>query len=111
MIHGPGRAGRRSWLSYSSRLTQSQSPEWRWAASVRAIVAFTAVVVAADVLNFAPAVFFAAFVILVGGSVLTAAIAFGLGGQHAVRRWMQGRDRGHASRLKQEDEVSLWRHL
>lgn len=83
----------------------------RWAASVRAIVAFTAVVVAADVLNFAPAVFFAAFVILVGGAVLTAAIAFGLGGQHAVRRWMQGRDRGHAARLKQEDEVPLWKHL
>ena len=47
----------------------------------------------------------------VGGAVLTAAIAFGLGGQHAVRRWMQNRDGGRAARLKLDDEASLWRRL
>lgn len=48
---------------------------------------------------------------LVGGAVLTAAIVFGLGGQHAVRRGMRNQDGGRAARLKQEDEASLWRHL
>jgi hypothetical protein len=82
----------------------------RWAAAVRAVVIFTAVVVAADVLNFAPGVFFAAFVILVGGAALAGAIAFGLGGQHAVRRWIVGRQ-GEAADRVAEEEASLWRHL
>ena len=47
----------------------------------------------------------------VGGAVLTAAIVFGLGGQHAVRRGMRNQDGGRAARLKQEDEASLWRRL
>ena len=76
------------------------------------MVIFTAVVVAADVLNFAPGVFFAAFIILVGGAALTAAIAFGLGGQHAVQRWISGGDASQpAVRDKEVEESSLWRHL
>lgn len=105
------------WLSlYLSRSTLLWAAEEklpaprRWAAVVRAIVTFTAVVVAADVLNFAPGVFFAAFVILVGGAALAGAIAFGLGGQHAVRGWMGGK-REEAARLAEEEEASLWRHL
>ncbi|MEP7365369.1 MAG: hypothetical protein ABI972_19115 [Acidobacteriota bacterium] len=84
----------------------------RWASAVRVIVMFTAIVVAADVLNFAPAVFFAAFIILVGGAVLASALAFGLGGQHAVRKWISG---GAPSSTHvestEEDEAALWRHL
>ena len=90
----------------------------RWASAVRVIVMFTAIVVAADVLNFAPGVFFAAFIILVGGAALASALAFGLGGQHAVRRWISGGAPGSADSSDsssvqdaQEEEASLWRHL
>jgi len=85
----------------------------RWASVVRVVVIFTAVVVAADVLNFAPGVFFAAFVILVGGAALGAAIAVGLGGQHAVRRWVTGGETGDSGvpGAEKEEEASLWRHL
>ena len=82
----------------------------RWAAAVRITVTFTAVVVASDVLNFAPGVFFAAFIILVGGAALTAAIAFGLGGQHAVQRWMASRENSHSDPAE-KDDASIWRHL
>jgi len=83
----------------------------RWAAAVRAVVIFTAVVVAADLLNFARGVFFAAFVIVVGGAALGGAIAFGLGGQHAVRRWMVGFREEPGDRMEADEEASLWRHL
>jgi hypothetical protein len=78
----------------------------RLAAMTRIITMFVAVVVASDVLDFAPRVFFAAFVILVGGAVLAASLALGLGGRDAIRGYLGER------KLKQSDEEkSLWSHL
>jgi hypothetical protein len=81
----------------------------RWASAVRVVVMFTAVVVAADVLNFASAVFFAAFLMLVGSAALGAALAVGLGGQDAVRRWISRDQR--AAEAACEEETSVWKHL
>jgi hypothetical protein len=78
----------------------------RLAAATRIVTMFVAVVVASDVLAFAPRVFFAAFVILVGGAVLAASLALGLGGRDAMRGYLEER------KSKQgEDEKSLWSHL
>jgi len=78
----------------------------RLAAATRIITMFVAVVVASDVLDFAPRVFFAAFVILVGGAVLAGSLALGLGGRDAMRGYLEDR------KTKQsEDEKSLWSHL
>ena len=78
----------------------------RLSAVTRIITMFVAVVVASDVLDFAPRVFFAAFVILVGGAVLAGSLALGLGGRDAIRNYLGDR------RAKQsEDEKSLWSHL
>lgn len=79
----------------------------RLASVTRVITMFVAVVVAAEVLDFAPRVFFAAFIILVGGAVLAASLAVGLGGRDAVRHYLQGR----AERRDDESEKSLWSHL
>ena len=67
------------------------------AAGVRALVTFAAVVVAADTLNFAPAVFLAAFILMLGGAALAAGLAIGLGARDAVRRHFEqraGHERG-----------------
>ncbi len=78
----------------------------RMAAATRIVTMFVAVVVASDVLDFAPRVFFAAFVILVGGAVLAASLAFGLGGRDAIRGYL-----GERKSKQEEDEKSLWSHL
>lgn len=78
----------------------------RLAAATRIVTMFVAVVVASDVLDFAPRVFFAAFVILVGGAVLAGSLALGLGGRDAIRGYLGERKAG-----EQEDEKSLWNHL
>ena len=75
------------------------------AAGVRAGIAFVAVVVAADYLNFARSVFLAAFVIAAGGAVLAAALALGLGGRDVVRRRLEHHD------TERDSERSLWNHL
>lgn len=78
----------------------------RMAAATRIVTMFVAVVVASDVLDFAPRVFFAAFVILVGGAVLAASLAVGLGGRDAIRGYL-----GERKSKQEEDEKSLWSHL
>lgn len=78
----------------------------RWSLAVRIAVTFVAVVVAADVLNFARNVFFAAFVIFVGGAVFAASLAAGLGGGEAVKRYLA--ERTHKERPQ---EKPLWDHL
>jgi hypothetical protein len=79
----------------------------RLAAVVRVAVIFLAIVVAADVLDFAVNVFFAAFVIVVGGVVLTASLAIGLGAREAVQRYLRGR----VEEVQSEEKRSLWDHL
>ncbi len=64
----------------------------RLAAVVRILIMFVAVVVAADQLNFARSVFLAAFIIFVGGAVLAASLAIGLG-SGSVQRFLEERER------------------
>lgn len=80
----------------------------RLGAGVRVMVVFAAVVVAADILSFAREVFLAAFILVMGGAVLAAALAVGLGAREAVGRSLRsaavaGRDGAR--------EPSLWHHL
>jgi hypothetical protein len=80
----------------------------RLAAGVRVIVMFVAVVVAADYLNFARTVFLAAFIILVGGAVITTSLAVGLGASGNVRRFFR---RQKSRQSIEENERPLWSHL
>lgn len=77
----------------------------RIAAALRVAVAFSAVVVAADILDFAERVFFAAFVILAGGAVLTCSLAVGLGAKEAVHTWLLRREN------PAEADQSLFKHV
>jgi len=74
---------------------------------VRIVVMFVAVVVAADQLDFARSVFLAAFIILVGGGVLTASLAIGLSGV-GLRRLLQVQKE---QQTEGSGERSLWNHL
>ncbi len=78
----------------------------RLAAAARILIMFAAVVVAADQLNFARSVFLAAFVIFVGGAVLAASLAIGLGRGGLQRFFEEKRDPASDS-----TERSLWSHL
>ena len=80
----------------------------RLAAAVRALVIFVAVAAAADYLNFARTVFLAAFIIVVGGIVLTASLAFGLCGKEILHQHLKGKA-GQPDDKK--EEMSIWRHL
>jgi len=79
----------------------------RWAVVAKVIVVMVAVVAASEILDFAPHVFFAAFVILASGMVLAASLAIGLGGRDAVRQYLDAR----ASERESQEEKSLWNHL
>lgn len=78
----------------------------RIATGVRTLVMFAAVVVAADQLHFARTVFLAAFIIVIGGTVLTASLVIGL-------RYGAGRRAFENESHKDEEsaERSLWSHL
>jgi hypothetical protein len=78
----------------------------RLALGVRIIIMFVAVVVAADQLAFARSVFLAAFIILVGGAVLAAALAVGIGAASGARRFFEPKPTPTESA-----ERSLWNHL
>ncbi len=78
----------------------------RLAAAVRILIVFVSVVVAADHLDFARSVFLAAFVLLVGGAVLAAGIAVGLGAHSAVEKHL-----GSSEAAENGKERSLWSHL
>ncbi len=77
------------------------------AAIVRAFFIFSGVVAAADHLDFARTVFIAAFILILGGFVLAAALALGLNGKEALHRYM------NEEKATSEDgeERPLWRHL
>jgi ABC-type multidrug transport system fused ATPase/permease subunit len=79
----------------------------RLAVVVRVVVMFVAVVVAADQLDFARSVFLAAFIILVGGAVLTASLAIGLSGG-ILRRLLEPQKE---PQVQESSERSLWNHL
>lgn len=81
------------------------------AMAVRWLIVFVAVVVAADTLNFARGVFLAAFVIIVGGAVLAAALALGLGTRDAVQRYFRDRHLRDTAAERQTTERSLWNQL
>jgi len=83
----------------------------RICAAVRLVVMFVAVVVAADQLDFAENVFLAAFVILVGGAVLAASLAVGLGGRDAMSRFFLQRWGEPEQSTLEKTERSLWNHL
>jgi hypothetical protein len=74
--------------------------------AVRALVMFAAVVIAADQLHFSSMVFLAAFIIIVAGAVLTAAVAIGRG-YGATNHIFD--ERKHRS--EESDERSLWSRL
>ena len=78
----------------------------RLSALTRLVTMFVAIVVATDVLDFAPRIFFAAFVIIVGGAVLAGSLALGLGGRDAVKRHLE-----EQTQKRDESEKSLWSHL
>jgi hypothetical protein len=77
----------------------------RLATVVRILIMFVAVVVAADQLDFARHVFLAAFIILVGGAVLAASLALGLGTWGGRRLFDRSEPSGDSA------ERSLWSHL
>ena len=79
----------------------------RLATVVRIVIMFVAVVVAADQLEFARDVFLAAFIILVGGGVLTVSLAVGLGAGRGFRRYFEEK----GQKTEETSERSLWNHL
>lgn len=79
----------------------------RLATVVRIVIMFVAVVVAADQLEFARDVFLAAFIILVGGGVLTLSLAVGLGAGRGFRRYFEEK----TQKSEETSERSLWNHL
>jgi hypothetical protein len=85
----------------------------RIALAVRAFVVFVSIVVAADALNFAKGVFLAAFILVLGGASLAAALAIGLGMRESVRRHMDERAvaAGHEPERSMTADRSLWNHL
>lgn len=78
----------------------------RLAAVVRILIMFAAVVVAADQLNFARSVFLAAFIIFVGGAVLAASLAVGLG-RGGVQRFLEEKREQNG----ESGDRPLWSHL
>jgi hypothetical protein len=84
----------------------------RLALGVRALVVFAAVAAAADTVGFARSVFLAAFILIVGGAMLAAGLALGLGARDAVRRRLA--ERFAEDRAPDQDQLgerSLWNHL
>src|SRR5437762_810248 len=79
----------------------------RLATAVRVVIMFVAVVVAANQLDFASSVFLAAFIIFVGGAVLTVSVAAGIAASDRFRRYFEDR----SARAEESQERSLWTHL
>lgn len=102
-----------SWLSqYLGRaalvwaVNENFASPRRLAAGVRVLVNFGAVVVAADQLHFSSNVFFAAFIIIVGGLVLAVSLAIGLG-HRSLRHLFEDQE----SHSEKSTEPTLWSHL
>ncbi len=79
----------------------------RLAIGVKVLVCFVAVVVAADALNFARDVFYAAFLIIMGAAALAVSIAAGLSLRSSWEHYLNRQPEESAER----EERSLWNHL
>lgn len=79
----------------------------RIATLVRILLMFVAVVVAADQLNFARNVFFAAFIMICGGLILAVSLAVGIGASRGVGRFLAGKQ----DEANEDRTPSLWSHL
>lgn len=80
----------------------------RMAALCRVMIVFISIVVAADQMDFAPRVFLAAFIILVGGFVLVVGLALGSSAAAEVKRFFQSSGEDRPDRVA---ERSLWSQL
>jgi hypothetical protein len=80
----------------------------RLAAAVRVLVLLIAIAAVADYLNFARHVFLTAFILVLGGVVLTGSLALGLGGREAVKGYLQHRSIREG---EETSERSVWNHL
>jgi hypothetical protein len=78
----------------------------RLSIAVKMLVGFITIVVAADALSFASRVFYAAFVILIGGAVLAVSIAAGLSLRGSFEHYL-----GERTEEREHEERSLWNHL
>ena len=87
-------------------VNENLSAPRRLGTGVRVLVNFGAVVIAADQLHFSSNVFLAAFIIVVGGLVLAASLAIGLG-----NRGMRHLFDDKPGRREDSTERSLWNHL
>jgi hypothetical protein len=83
------------------------------ALAVRTLVVLAAAAVAADVVEFAGAVFLWAFILVAGGVILAASLAIGLGARDVVRRTLDENEKAaHAAAAGERfNEHSLWNHL
>jgi len=79
----------------------------RLASAVRIVIVFASTVIAADHLDFAREVFLSTFILIVGGAVLAASIAIGMGVHGLVERHLQA----GSSAEEQRQERSMWTHL
>lgn len=76
------------------------------ALAVRTLVVFAAAAIAADTLNFAGGLLRIVFVLILGGVVLAASLAVGLGSRDLVRRYFDER-----MSKREAEERSVWNHL
>lgn len=84
----------------------------RIALAVRLAILFVAVVIAAEHLNFAQHVFLAAFILIMGGTVLALSLALGLGARETVNRYLVHRYLQGDRRMEEPtEEKSLLNHL
>ncbi|MEX2264045.1 MAG: hypothetical protein WD696_18980 [Bryobacteraceae bacterium] len=94
-----------------SMLVWAHNEEMPWprklAAVVRTGIIFVSIVVAADHLDFARGVFLAAFVLLMGGAVVSLSIALGMSTHYAIKRRLEE----ERPRAEEMEEKSLWNHL
>ena len=84
----------------------------RIALAVRLAILFVAIVIASEQLNFARNVFLAAFILVIGGTVLALSLALGLGAREAVNRYLSGHYfQGDERAEESTEEKSLLNHL
>ena len=75
--------------------------------SIRVIILFLTISMAFEVIGVAEQTILVAFAIVFGASMLSLAIAFGMGGRHLARQFLQSRlSRKEETREKEEDELS-----